>query len=96
MEIEIIPAVGQEKKTAQILLGLAVKPRHVRIAHEGGMSFFVPEYLNDLYELHLSGQKSDETDSSAPIGVDSPVAARRRGRPPKPRPEGFSINQDKE
>lgn len=89
MEVEIIPAPGQEKKTAQVLLGLAIKARHVRIAHEGGISFWVPGYLSDLYQktLHVS---NDDGDSSA-MDTEAP---KRRGRPPKPRPQNINNGQE--
>lgn len=73
MSVIVIPAPGELGLTAKFLLSLAENVHDVRTV-SNGTQFEVPDYLAELYHARLTQQ------APAP-------QTRRRGRPPKNKPE---------
>lgn len=94
-EVEIIPAADRVKETVRLLLELAEKKRHVRMNYDGGTSFLVPIYLHKRYLEAINSPKAPLP--VAALAYNGGSTPKRRGRPPKPRPEYSAIgSQDKE
>lgn len=73
MSVIVIPAPGELSLTARFLLSLAEDVHDVRTI-SNGTQFEVPDYLAELYHASLTPK--------APT-----PQSRRRGRPPKNKPE---------
>lgn len=69
----VIPAPGELGRTAALLLDLADHAHDVRTVGNG-TQFEVPDYLAERYHARLAPQPT-------------PPRPRRRGRPPKNKPE---------
>lgn len=70
----IVPEPGRELETLRLLLGLADKPRHVKLNSDDlETSFYVPEYLAEKYNTAAADVEDDATPQATP---------KRRGRPP--------------
>lgn len=81
----VVPAPGQLKRTARVLLDLADSPLDVRTIGNG-LEFEVPDELADRYHfrdpVHTPAPVTDEPDEAAARPV------KRRGRAPRVDLEG--------
>lgn len=82
----VVPAKGELKQAAKVLLDLAESPRDVRTVGNG-LEFEVPDELADRYHfrdpVHTPAPVTDKTPDAAPA---RPV--KRRGRAPRVDLEG--------